>query len=137
MDVNDINRIAEHTAIKGDYSTSSDVRIDGRVDGTVFSRGKVVVGEKAVIVGRLLCRNLDLWGKMDGDVYVQESMQLRSSGSVNGNVSTGKIEVEMDSVLNGAVTMIGDEDFERFVENIVTCPIPEEVVAEPQDSSSL
>jgi len=124
VDVNDVNHISAHTTIKGDISSENDIRIDGRVDGTIYSGGKIVVGDKSVIVGRILCSDLDFAGKMEGDVYVKNTMHLRSTGSIKGSLSTGKFESEMDAVINGAVNMIQEEDFDRFVENLVTCELP-------------
>ena len=74
-------------------SSLADIRIDGQVDGTVFSDGKVVVGETARLSGNLLCTTVDLWGKMDGDIYVKDILSLKSSSTVNGNIYVRKLQV--------------------------------------------
>ena len=43
QNVNDVSRISQGAAIRGDLSSSTDIRVDGQVDGTLFSEGKVVV----------------------------------------------------------------------------------------------
>jgi len=119
VDTNDVNHISASTVVKGDILSDNDIRIDGQVDGLIYSKGRVVVGENARLSGTLLCHDLDFWGKIEGDIYVQDMLRVKASGSIDGNVSTGKIEIEMDSAVNGSVNMIGEEDFNHFVDEIV------------------
>lgn len=41
------NRILGTTLIKGDVTSESDFRVDGRLEGTVKTTGKVVIGNRA------------------------------------------------------------------------------------------
>lgn len=86
VNVNEVSRIALGASIKGDLSSRTDIRVDGNVDGILYSEGRIVVGESALLSGSLLCRNLDLWGKMDGDLYIRDILSLKSSAVVNGNL---------------------------------------------------
>ena len=124
VDVNDVSHISEVTVIKGDVTSLTDIRIDGTVAGTVYSRGKLVLGEKAVVTGALLCIQADIFGRMEGDVYVKESLFLRESASVNGSIHVRRFQVEMGARINGSCHMIGEEDFEKFVKDVVTIPLP-------------
>ena len=53
VSVNDISRISARTIIKGEISSDNDIRVDGKVNGKLFSKGKIVVGPQAVIEGGL------------------------------------------------------------------------------------
>ena len=124
VDVNDVNHIASGTVVKGDISALNDIRIDGTVDGRVYSRGKVVLGERAVVTGALICQNADIWGKVDGDVYVQESLTVKSTSTIDANVAAGRFQMEMGATLNGSCNMITPEDFEKFVAEVVKVKLP-------------
>lgn len=122
---NDITRIAEGTNIKGDVVSSTDIRIDGSITGNVFSKGRIVVGETAKLSGNLLCTNLDFWGKMEGGIYVKETLSMRSSASLNGSLNINRLQVEMGSQINGSCRMITDADYNKVVNSIVkTAGIP-------------
>lgn len=113
IDVNEISHIAQGVFIKGDITCPADVRIDGRIEGTIQSSGRVVVGETAEIKGTVKCEMLDLWGIMDGDVFVRNTLSLKAGSSIKGNVNTHKLQVEMGSAFNGFCKMIEEEEYDK------------------------
>lgn len=121
---NEISRIAEGVSLKGDLSSRNDVRLDGCIEGVVYSQGRVVVGENAVIKGSVLCSNIDLWGQVEGDLYASEVLVLKSSAKVKGGIHTNKIQVEMGARIDGTCEMIEKEGFDKYVSSIVKTPIP-------------
>ena len=124
VDVNDVSHISAGTTVKGEISSLNDIRIDGAVEGKIYSKGKIVVGENSVVTGSLLCANVDLWGKMEGDIYVKDTMTLNGAASVNGNINVRKFQVEMGAQINGTCHMISEADYEKFVSEVVGTPLP-------------
>ena len=122
QNVNNVSRISQGEAIRGDLSSSTDIRIDGQVDGTLFSEGKVVVGETARLSGKLFATNVDFWGKMDGDIFVKDTLSLKSSAVVNGNIHVRKIQVEMGAQINGSFKMITEKEYDQLVASMVNKP---------------
>jgi len=135
QNVNDVSRISQGAAIRGDLSSSTDIRVDGQVDGTLFSEGKVVVGESARLSGKLFATNIDFWGKMDGDIFVKDTLSLKSSSVVNGNIHVRRIQVEMGAQINGSFKMISEQEYDQLVSTMVrrTEPAP----AKPAAKSGL
>ena len=119
VDVNDVSHISASTVVKGEVSSLSDIRVDGNVQGKLFSKGKVVVGEAATLSGTLACTNVDFWGKIEGDIYVKDTLSLKSTSSVNGNINVRRFEVEMGAQINGTCSMISEDDFDTFVKDII------------------
>ena len=115
LNVNTINRISVGTIIKGEIVSSSDIRIDGTFDGKVQSNGRVVIGESASVKGDIVCENLDLWGKVDGNVYVKDTLSLKQGCTVNGNVHIRRFCVELGSTFNGNCKMITEDEFEKLI----------------------
>ena len=124
VDVNDVSHISAGTVIKGEISSLNDIRIDGTVEGKIYSKGKIVVGENSVVTGSLLCTNVDFWGKMEGDIYVKDTMTLKGAASVNGNINVRKFQVEMGAQINGPCHMISEADYDKFVADVVSTPAP-------------
>lgn len=104
-----INRISEGTTIIGSISASGDLRIDGRVEGTVNATGKVVVGNTGFIKGDLTANTLDLMGHVDGNVVVADVVMMKPTAAVDGNVFAGKLDVESGARLNGSC-LIGKKE---------------------------
>lgn len=120
---NEISRIAEGVFLKGDLSSVKDVRLDGCIEGVVYSQGKVIVGEKSAIKGSILCSHIDLWGQVEGDLYASEVLVLKSSAKVKGGIHMNKIQVEMGAKIDGTCEMIEKEGFDKYVSSVVKTPI--------------
>ena len=119
QNVNDVSRISQGASIKGDLCSSTDIRVDGQVDGTLYTEGKAVVGESARLSGKLFGTTIDFWGKMDGDIFVSDTLSLKSSSVVNGNIHVRKIQVEMGAQINGSFKMISEQEYDQLVATLV------------------
>jgi len=119
QNVNDVSRISLGASIKGDMASSTDIRVDGQVDGALYSEGKVVVGESARLSGKLFGTTIDFWGKMDGDIFVKDTLSLKSSSVVNGNIHVRRIQVEMGAQINGSFKMISEQEYDQLVATMV------------------
>lgn len=114
VNVNSISRISAGTIIKGEIVSPYDIRIDGTFEGKVQSKGRVVVGEKAHIQGDIICANIDLWGKVEGNVFVKDTLALKEGCVVNGNLHIKRLSVELGSTFNGNCRMITDAEFDKI-----------------------
>lgn len=113
LDVNAISRISAGTTIKGEILSPGDIRIDGTFEGKVQSKGRVVIGETADVKGEIICDNVDLWGKVEGNIYVKNTLSLKEGCVVNGELHIRKISVELGSTFNGTCQMISEAEFDK------------------------
>jgi cytoskeletal protein CcmA (bactofilin family) len=91
---NKTNRIVEGTKITGDIVTQADFRLDGELIGNFKSNGKLVIGASGIIKGDVNCKNADIEGRFDGKIQVIELLNLKSTATIHGEVSIGKLAVE-------------------------------------------
>ena len=113
LNVNSISRISAGTVIKGEVISPSDIRIDGTFEGKVQTKGRVVVGETAVVKGDIICENIDLWGKVNGNVFVKDTLALMEGCQVDGNLNVKRLSVELGATFNGNCRMITDGEFNK------------------------
>ena len=107
VEVGTRNHIAPGTTIKGDVLTEGDIRIDGSVEGTLVSKGKLVLGETGEISGEIKCKNANISGKLDGIVLVSEMLTVQHTGKVSGEITYGKLTVEPGAELSGKLSIVG------------------------------
>lgn len=112
--VNDISRISAGSTIKGEITSPNDIRIDGTFEGKVVSQAKVVVGEKAVIKGDIVCSNCDFWGRINGNFYVKDTLSLKSTCVVDGDLHIRRLQVDLDATFNGSCKMIDENEFNQL-----------------------
>ena len=60
------NRIELSTKITGEIVSEADFRIDGTLEGSITTSGKVVIGKEGVINGNVHCTYADVEGKFSG-----------------------------------------------------------------------
>ena len=114
VNVNDVSRIAAGTVFKGELTSPGDIRIDGEFEGKIYSKGRVVIGEKASFKGDIVCVNLDFYGTMVGNFFVKETLTLKSHCKVDGDLNTKRLQVELDAQFNGSCRMIDDGEFDKL-----------------------
>ncbi len=102
---NSINSLANGTEIKGDIKSTGDLRIDGKIVGTIDLKGKLVVGKTGIIEGEVSCANCDVQGKISGKLMVREQLSLKSSALIEGDVHTKKLSIEPGAMFNVNCTM--------------------------------
>ena len=115
VEANAVSRISEGTTVNGRINCSGDIRVDGFVEGRLYSEGRVVVGEKASIEGTVFCNDLDLWGSVNGEIFVRNLLSLKGTSSVQGDIHVRRLQVEMGAEVNGTCKMISEEDFDSNV----------------------
>lgn len=114
VNVNEVSRISTGTVIKGEINSPNDIRIDGVFEGKIFSKGRVVVGEKAEIKGDIVCDNVDFWGKMTGSLFVRDTLTLKDTCSVNGDLHVQRLVVELGAHFDGTCKMLKEGEFEHI-----------------------
>lgn len=114
VNVNSISRISVGTVIKGEVTSPTDIRIDGTFEGKVTSKGRVVLGESAVVKGDIVCNNIDLWGKVEGNVYVKDTLSLKGGCVMNGNLHVRRLAVELGATFNGSCRTITEAEFDKL-----------------------
>ena len=100
-----VNIIGTGTQIEGEIKSDSDIRIDGKVKGTITSKSKIVVGSTGIVDGDLICDTADVSGKIFGKVEVTDLLFLKASGYLEGDIVTGKLVVEAGARFTGSCKM--------------------------------
>ena len=114
VNVNSISRISAGTVIKGEIVSPTDIRIDGTFEGRIQSKGRVVIGESAKISGDILCENVDLWGKVEGNLFVKDTLSLKDGCMVSGNLHIRRLSVELGATFNGNCKTITEAEFDKL-----------------------
>ena len=99
------NALTAGSKIIGTIVADSDIRIDGTVEGDLTCTGKVVIGEQGKLKGTISCQNAEILGNMDGKMEVKNTLALRASGTIKGDVITQVLIVEPEAVFNGSCSM--------------------------------
>lgn len=101
------NIIGKNTSIIGDVISEGDFRIDGKVEGTIKTTGRVVIGKTGSINGKVACNNADIEGKFSGELTVNNLLTLKATAIISGDVIISKLSVEPGAEFNASCSMKG------------------------------
>lgn len=101
------NRIVEGTTIKGDIESVADFRLDGHLIGNFNSKGKLVIGPAGSVTGDINAQNVDVEGKVEGKIVVEDILNVKANAVINGEVLCGKLSVEPGAKFTATCTMKG------------------------------
>lgn len=101
------NIIGKNTSIVGDIVSEGDFRIDGKVEGTIKTTGRVVIGKLGTVSGKVECFNADIEGKFSGELIVNSLLTLKATATISGDVVISKLSVEPGAEFNATCAMKG------------------------------
>lgn len=98
--------IRKGAEFKGTLNDRNSIYIDGKFEGKIISQASVVVGEDAVIKGDIEAKSAAIGGKIMGSVVCKERVEIFSSGSLEGKITTSALVVAKGAFFNGQCTMV-------------------------------
>jgi len=99
------NALTNGSKIIGKIFADSDFRIDGEVEGDIACKGKLIIGQNGSLKGTINCVNAEIVGTVNGNIIVNETLTLRSTAQIKGDVKTKILVVEPNAVFNGSCSM--------------------------------
>lgn len=101
------NIIGQNTKITGEIISEGDFRIDGTLEGTIVTNGRVIIGGSGLIKGKVECTDADIEGKFSGELLVSNVLTVKATANINGDVVIGKLSVEPGAEFNATCAMKG------------------------------
>ena len=117
QNVNEVSRVSAHSYYKGNFYSDNDIRIDGTFEGDILTKGKAVVGEKARVLGTIICASLDVWGNIKRDVYVKDTLSLKATSTVEGNMYYTRLQLEIGANFEGMCKRVAEDDYKAMFES--------------------
>lgn len=105
MSQNPTNTISKGTTLQGNIETDANLRIEGRMKGDVKARSTFYVGEGALVEGNITAEIAEIAGEIRGQIEVTNTLLLKPTAIVNGDVITSKMVVEAGAQFNGSCKM--------------------------------
>jgi cytoskeletal protein CcmA (bactofilin family) len=101
------NVIAKNTTIIGDIKSDGDFRIDGTLEGSLKTDGRVIIGSDGFIKGKVEATNADIEGKFSGELLVSNTLTIKATADISGEVIIGKLSIEPGASFNATCAMKG------------------------------
>jgi cytoskeletal protein CcmA (bactofilin family) len=101
------NHINSDTVIEGSIKARGNLRIDGKLTGSMECQGRVVIGASGLVEGEIRCENAEIEGSIKANIVVSDLLSLKSTAKVQGDIVTKKLAIEPGATFTGSCSMGG------------------------------
>lgn len=102
--------IGPSVKLEGNFDADGDIVVEGLLTGNLTTRGDVRVGSQSVIDAKIDAKNAVIAGRIKGNITILNSLTLRSTASILGDIKTMSLTVEDGATINGKITMKRDRN---------------------------
>ena len=100
-------QIGKSLKLKGEITGSEDLYIDGEVEGMVeLKENSLTVGPNGKVHADVSARSITILGRLQGNVKAGERIEIRKTGSLEGDLSTARIVIEDGAVFRGSIDIV-------------------------------
>ena len=101
------NVIAKNSTFVGEITSDGDFRIDGILEGTLKTKGKVIIGVDGFIKGTIEATNAEIEGKFSGQLSIANILTIKATANISGDIVVGKLSIEPGATFNASCAMKG------------------------------
>ena len=94
--------LSSGVSIKGSVKFGSELLIDGYVEGTIDSGGRLTIGEHAEIKGEIRTKTITVHGTVEGDIIAEERCELRGGCTLRGDIEAPRLVVDEEATFLGS-----------------------------------
>jgi cytoskeletal protein CcmA (bactofilin family) len=98
--------LSKGVSIKGSVKFLNELTIDGEVEGTIDSPGKLSVGEHAQITGEIRAKSVKVRGTIEGNIFATERCELQSGCTLRGDIEVPRLVVDENATFLGSAKVV-------------------------------
>lgn len=96
------------------------LRINGKFEGTLETKGNLVIGPQAVVNAQIIGDEIVVAGRLKGEILAKKKLTLLDSAVAEIKVRTAKLTVHEGAIFEGVCHMLGEnlsvDDLARYLE---------------------
>lgn len=128
--------LGEGTDFKGILTFEGTVRVDGKLEGEVYTKDTLIVGESAVVAAEINVHTIVISGIVRGNINATGKIEVHRPGKLFGNVKTPSLYIEEGVIFEGNCAMAYDAAEEKKVSPITAQPDVEEQEKEDRTATA-
>jgi cytoskeletal protein CcmA (bactofilin family) len=100
-------QLGKSLKVKGEIAGSEDLYIDGEVEGKITLQGNnLTIGPNGNVRAEVTAQSITVLGRLQGNVHAADRVEIRKTGSLEGDLVTARIAIEEDAVFRGSIDIV-------------------------------
>jgi cytoskeletal protein CcmA (bactofilin family) len=100
-------QIGKSLKVKGEIAGSEDLYVDGEVEGKITLQGNnLTIGPNGNVRAEVSAHSITVLGRLQGNVRAADRVEIRKTGSLEGDLVTARIAIEEDAVFRGSIDIV-------------------------------
>ncbi|WP_292904245.1 polymer-forming cytoskeletal protein [Niveispirillum sp.] len=99
--------VGRDISLSGEIAACDVLVVEGTVEAKLRDGHVVEIADTGLFKGSVEIDEADIGGRFEGDITVRNTLKVRSTGRINGNIRYGTLEVENGGQLSGTIQVLG------------------------------
>lgn len=96
--------------IKGEIFSDDEILIEGRIQGNITVKSRVIIGREGVVEADIEAREVVIKGKVTGNIKGSQRVEIVPAGSLRGNIQSPRVVIADNGLFEGNVEMHPRDD---------------------------
>ena len=97
--------LGEGTSFAGKLTFEGTVRIDGKLEGEIFTKDTLVIGESATVRAEIHAGIIVIGGTVYGNITAVKKVEIHGGARLYGNIRTPRLSIAEGVVFEGSCSM--------------------------------
>ena len=97
--------IGKTLLVKGEVFSEDEILIEGKIQGKITVKNRVVVGRDGVVEAEIDARDIIIKGKVIGDVRGSQRVEIVPAGTLHGNIHAPRVVIADSGFFEGNIEM--------------------------------
>ncbi len=97
--------VGEEVIFKGTIWYKGTIRVDGRLEGEIYTDGNLIIGQKAVVTAKIEAGTVTCQGRITGEIVAKNLVKLLSPAVFDGSITTPLLSMDEGVMFNGSCNM--------------------------------
>jgi cytoskeletal protein CcmA (bactofilin family) len=90
---------------KGELYGEEDLEFQGQLEGSIEHTRSLSIGKEGGVTGNIRAKFVIVEGRVDGDIYASDSVSVRASAKVVGNIFAPRVGIADGANFSGRIDM--------------------------------
>ncbi len=97
--------VGEEVSFKGTIKYQGTVRVDGKLEGEIYTDGNLIIGQKAVLSAKIEAGTVICQGQITGEILAKNRVKLLTPAVFDGSIATPLLHMDEGVMFNGTCNM--------------------------------